>query len=92
MRPVRIVTLVAVSVGGAMGAGWMFQPEPGPQTAQIASPELAAAVADASTRTSLLAEIATPAAELPVEPPPNPLPRPRPPRPRFRPTPPRSPR
>lgn len=37
MHPVRIVTLVAVSVGSAMGAGWLFQPEDGLPTAEVAA-------------------------------------------------------
>lgn len=70
MRPVRIVTLVAVSVGGAMGAGWMFQPDAGPQTAQLATetPHLAsAAPAGPSALTSLLAEADTEIAAAPPE-------------------------
>lgn len=61
MRPVRIITLVAVSAGGAMGAGWMFQPAPGPQTAQLA-PQPAAAEPGGTSLAA--AEIAVPAEAL----------------------------
>lgn len=60
MKPLRIVTLVVSSVGAALAAGWMFQPEPGaggaaPQVAMAGTAPVSAGLTELSvTQTALL--------------------------------------